>query len=223
MISFSGLLEPQHRCLPLRWLLLAVLVGVILRVYSILPSKRKVKKRSKLTCSLAVFLGSGGHTTEALGLLSRVDFARYTPRTYIVSDGDTLSAQKARSMETNGKYSIIYIPRARNVHQPLWSTPPTILYSLLACVKYFTLTQEGRPEVILLNGPGTCFIICAAVYLNKFLGLPAPRLIYVESFARVRTLSLSGKLLRYLVDQFVVQWPELLKDGAKGQCRGWLV
>lgn len=40
----------------------------------------------------------------------------------------------------------------------------------------------------------------------QFLGLPSPRLIYVESFARIRTLSLTGKLLRPLVDRFVVQW-----------------
>lgn len=38
----------------------------------------------------------------------------------------------------------------------------------------------------------------------KFLGLPAPRMVYVESFARVKTLSVSAKLLRSLVDRQVV-------------------
>ena len=42
---------------------------------------------------------AGGHTTEALALVSALDFERYTPRTYIISDGDTLSAQKARELE----------------------------------------------------------------------------------------------------------------------------
>ena len=42
---------------------------------------------------------AGGHTTEALALVSALDFARYTPRTYIISDGDTLSAEKTREME----------------------------------------------------------------------------------------------------------------------------
>ena len=42
---------------------------------------------------------AGGHTTEALALVSSLDFVRYTPRTYIISDGDTLSAQKARELE----------------------------------------------------------------------------------------------------------------------------
>ena len=69
-------------------------------------------------CRLAVFLGSGdyykarrcehgthtagmlgGHTSEMLTLVSALDFTRYTPRTYIVSEGDTLSAQKAVDLE----------------------------------------------------------------------------------------------------------------------------
>lgn len=41
------------------------------------------------------------------------------------------------------------------------------------------------------------------IYRSQFLGLPAPVVIYVESFARVTSLSLSGKLLRPLVDRRV--------------------
>jgi len=215
---------------------IVVFFAALLRLWFIFPPNRKsgLKTASTSTCSLAVFLGSGGHTTEALTLLSSLDFSRYTPRTYIVSDGDTLSAQKARSLENeagdkNLQYSILYIPRARKVYQPLWTTPPTIFYSLLACIYYMTLPvlwknhRNAYPQVLLLNGPGTCFVLCAAVYLNRFLGLSSPRLIYVESFARVRTLSLSAKLLRPIVDLFIVQWHELLEDGGRGQCRRWLV
>ena len=48
---------------------------------------------------------AGGHTTEALALVSGLDFARYTPRTYIISDGDTLSAQKAHELEERKQVS----------------------------------------------------------------------------------------------------------------------
>lgn len=41
----------------------------------------------------------GGHTSEALSLLSGLDFARYRPRTYVVSHGDILSAKKAVDFE----------------------------------------------------------------------------------------------------------------------------
>lgn len=43
----------------------------------------------------------GGHTSEALTLISALDFDRYSPRTYVISEGDSLSAQKAMSLESN--------------------------------------------------------------------------------------------------------------------------
>lgn len=65
------------------------------------------------------------------------------------------------------------------------------------------------------------------------LGLKHTRIIYVESFARVTSLSLSGKLLRPFVDTFVVQWPgatggDAVLEKKKGEpvratYRGWLV
>ena len=42
----------------------------------------------------------------------------------------------------------------------------------------------------------------------QIIGLPHTKIIYVESFARTNSLSLSGKILRGFVDVFVVQWPE---------------
>jgi beta-1,4-N-acetylglucosaminyltransferase len=44
---------------------------------------------------------------------------------------------------------------------------------------------------------------------------------YVESFARVRSLSLTGKILRFFVDKFIVQWNENVVRGAHFQ--GWLI
>jgi len=43
----------------------------------------------------------GGHTTEILKLVSSLEFTRYSPRIYIVSSGDSLSAEKARVLETS--------------------------------------------------------------------------------------------------------------------------
>lgn len=77
----------------------------------------------------------------------------------------------------------------------------------------------------------------------QILGLSYTRIIYVESFARVSTLSLSGKLVRPFVDTFVVQWPgaagsgatrpqgkegsrpgeRSMRKGVSDICRGWLV
>ena len=57
---------------------------------------------------------------------------------------------------------------------------------------------------------GTCIPICAAVLLFRVLGVePDSKIVFCESFARVQHLSLTGKLLYYVADEFVVQWPQL--------------
>lgn len=48
---------------------------------------------------------TGGHTTEALTLVSALDFSRYAPRIYIVSEGDHLSAEKAAALEAQNSSS----------------------------------------------------------------------------------------------------------------------
>jgi hypothetical protein len=72
----------------------------------------------------------------------------------------------------------------------------------------------------------------------QFFGQRSPEIIYVESFARVTSLSLSGKILKSVVDEFIVQWPaEGYTDGqnaarddavrkaqdAKLKYQGWLI
>jgi beta-1,4-N-acetylglucosaminyltransferase len=47
--------------------------------------------------------------------------------------------------------------------------------------------------------------------------------VYVESFARVKTLSLSGKLLYPFVDRFIVQWPGLKEKWTRAEYLGVLV
>jgi beta-1,4-N-acetylglucosaminyltransferase len=48
-------------------------------------------------------------------------------------------------------------------------------------------------------------------------------MIYVESIARVESLSLSGKLLRPIVDHFVVQWKPLKERYPKAEYYGLLL
>jgi beta-1,4-N-acetylglucosaminyltransferase len=73
---------------------------------------------------------------------------------------------------------------------------------------------------------------------SQIFFLPSPSLIYIESLARTRRLSISAILVRPFVDRFFVQWQGLKdaldgKEGAKGrdrwklravvECEGWLV
>ncbi|KAJ1305867.1 hypothetical protein OPQ81_010590 [Rhizoctonia solani] len=219
------------------FLSLGTYLVVLYRLYSILCTPYVSTPRDnsgRSTRSLAVFLGSGGHTSEALALVSSLDFDRYSPRTYIISEGDSLSAKKAIALENlkkpgNSEHRILTMPRARRVHQSLASTPLTALRSLIWTLRAMTLPailpKKRFADVLLINGPGTCVALVLVAYFNRFWYLESPRIIYVESFARVSSLSLSGKLVRPLADRFLVQWPNLVQAGGLGtpQYRGWLV
>jgi beta-1,4-N-acetylglucosaminyltransferase len=81
------------------------------------------------------------------------------------------------------------------------------------------ITSKKRfADVLLVNGPGTCVALVLVAYFNRvsqaihlsmrlltsscqFWWLDSPRVVYIESFARVSSLSLSGKLVRPLADR----------------------
>jgi beta-1,4-N-acetylglucosaminyltransferase len=77
--------------------------------------------------------------------------------------------------------------------------------------------------MVLCNGPGTCVPIVLISYLLTKLGLRRTRVMYVESVARVTSLSMSGRLVYGIVDCFMVQWPQLLQKYPKAVYKGRLV
>lgn len=153
-------------------------------------------------------LGSGGHTTELLRLMKRLKREIYTPITFVVAETDTTSESKTTlDWKPSKSDSFAVIPRSREVGQAWVSSVWTTLHSLYYCLG---LVYTRRPHLVLCNGPGTCIPICAAVLLFRVLGIYMDsKIIFCESFARVHHLSLTGKLLYYVADEFVVQWPQL--------------
>ena len=173
-----------------------------------------------------VVLGSGGHTAEMLLMLQRaeVGMQRWARRTWVVSSGDGFSAGLAAEFEERlgregakdkigeKRFDVVELPRARKVHQSLLTAPVTSLICLFAALK--TL-RSSPPDIILTNGPGTGVIIVLASLILRFVCLGNSwkmRCVYVESLARCKTLSLSGRLLKPVVDRVLVQWKEL-EDG----------
>ena len=78
-------------------------------------------------------------------------------------------------------------------------------------------SAEAYPDVVITNGPATAvMVILAAIWLKFFGVAPVGKLmiIYVESWARVKTLSLSGRILLSMgvCDEFLVQWESLAKS-----------
>ncbi|KAK6358873.1 UDP-N-acetylglucosamine transferase subunit [Orbilia brochopaga] len=149
------------------------------------------------------------------------------------------AAAGEKGMEGPGAigYRLIEIPRARAVGQSWLTTPLTCLICLSKCMDILrggdvsALPRQMRelwkgmefPDVVVCNGPATAVMLVYAVYIYKFFGMCKTRVIYVESFARVTTLSLSGKLLLPVADRFLVQWPQLADKYQGAEHLGFLV
>ncbi|KAK3766887.1 hypothetical protein RRG08_040410 [Elysia crispata] len=192
------------------WVLLTSLamVGAILffSVLYLLTRRKDLPKRDKSrnAVSLLAVMGSGGHTREMLSLVNALG-GHYSPRYFIIAETDKMSEHKIRQNQTSNS-EIIYIPRSREVKQ---SYLTSILSTMRAVLFSMPVVFRLKPDVILCNGPGTCIPVCFAGLLLRITGLHNTTIVYVESFCRVKSLSLSGKLLYNLIDDFFVQWPEL--------------
>ncbi|CRL06016.1 CLUMA_CG019138, isoform A [Clunio marinus] len=161
-----------------------------------------------------IVLGSGGHTTEMLEIVNKLNFNKYTPRYYVVAENDQNSVDKLLAIEENKKdYKIYMITRSRKVHQSYASSIITTSLSFLNCIP---ILMHARPNLILCNGPGTCVPLCIVAFLFKVFYINNKcKIAFIESFCRVKSLSLSGKILLYLTDIFVVQWPDVSKISRK--------
>lgn len=118
------------------------------------------------------------------------------------------------------KLIIESIPRSRDVGQSYFTS---IFTTLRATAYSFIVVLRHRPDLILVNGPGSCVPICVSGLVLRILGACNGRITFVESLCRVKTLSLSGKLLYWITDDFLVQWPELKEKYPKSQYLGRLV
>lgn len=159
------------------------------------------------------------------------------PRHYLVSTGDVNSTKAISSLESSilenypelcpnkstprperfggldpVDYSVHYIPRARDFGQSYFTS---IFSTLKSGLTAFRLVWSLKPQLILTNGPGTAVPIVLAAYFARLLGrfsthyspALAPRVTFVESIARVSSVSLTGLLLWPFVDDYIVQWP----------------
>lgn len=190
-------------------------------------SKYATVKR-QTSCKTLICIGSGGHTTEMLKLIETLDFVKYSPRCYVMASNDVTSMQKVKNVEQNKRtdrkndldYRIFRIPRSRTVKQSYFTSVFTTLFSILYSIP---LIFQTMPDLILCNGPGTCIPICGLAFLLKTMFICDTRIVFIESFCRTNTFSLTGKILMYFADNFLVQWPSLKKKLRRSEYIGQLM
>lgn len=180
--------------------------------------------------------GSGGHTAEMIQMVEQsISPEKSSHRRWAVGKDDEKSYNKILAFETRllhrsschsldpGTFDIVRFGRARYVHQSWLTTPFTALLSLVDILHILTAPPSCQqfswrrvcPGVVVTNGPGTGFLfLLVAQVLRRMLLIPTGhmRAIYVESWARVKSLSLTGRLIKAfrLADLFIVQQLPLL-------------
>ena len=175
---------------------------------------RRRRKRDSNRIATLVVLGSGGHTAEMLRLITDFDFDRYGPLTLVTAATDTTSRAKAERELPQAALATARwaeIPRAREVGQSFGSSVPSTLKALFACVH---LILTAAPDLVLVNGPGTC------VPVAVLARLAGARVVFVESWCRVESLSLTGRIMYWVAHRFVVHWPELVRRYPRAEYLG---
>lgn len=137
------------------------------------------------TCYIA---SSGGHSEELLRLKN------------VINSYDNILVTEYRDKVTfEGFNKVIYVPQTNRRE---WSFLFKMIYLFGISIK--TIHKE-KPDVLITTGALIAYPFCI---IGKLFG---KRVIYIESFARVNNLSLTGKLLYKKADLFIVQWEELHK------------
>lgn len=192
--------------------ILLLLTFIVFRLYYIVfkfkPNNALLVKRQSSVPTL-ICLGSGGHTKEIIAILQEMNFTNYSPRHYLLAETDITSLSKVETLESDSATDFVVhrITRSRAVKQSNITSIFTTIVSTIECIP---LLLKIKPELILCNGPGTCVPIClVSILLKVFFINSQCRIVFVESFCRVKSLSLSGKILLYFTDLFAVHWEDL--------------
>lgn len=130
---------------------------------------------------------SGGHLEE---------ISRLSP---LAKENDFLFTEKSNFNNVTWCKNISYVSQINR--KEIFFIPK---FLKLFFVSFFILLKE-KPDVIISTGALVTFPISI---IGKFLG---KKIIYIESFARIDSASLTGKLFYKIADVFIVQWEEMLK------------
>ncbi|MGI6329241.1 MAG: PssD/Cps14F family polysaccharide biosynthesis glycosyltransferase [Bacilli bacterium] len=149
-----------------------------------------------------MFISSvGGHLTQLLQvkeIFNKYDYVLVTEKTEIT--------KKIKS-----KYKTEYL--IYGSRQYIFSYIFIFLFNIL---KSFFLFLKYNPDIIVTTGTHTAVPICYFGWLFR------RKVIFIESFAKRTSPTLSGRLIYPIATIFVVQWKGMLKHYPKAKFWGWV-
>lgn len=111
---------------------------------------------------------------------------------------DSFILTEKTQYETNTKGIKAYY--LKQVNRKEISCIPRMIMNIF---KSFKIYLEEKPDLIITTGVLAMLPMCIWMKLNK------KKIIYIESFAKVISPTLSGKFMYKYADQFYVQWPQM--------------
>lgn len=179
-----------------------------------------------------ILFGSGGHSTEMHMLLQNAKLSRMLDHQInrlicVISDDDHLIENKINkefTSENKHKLETVRFRRSRRIGQSSLSAIWTTLLGLISSIK---LILSYKPKLCITNGPAISVTISLAIRFLEIItfGYYRCEIIFIESFCRTKTLSLSGKIIYYmrLANKFYIQWPGLNLPYPRTIYKGFLV
>ena len=148
----------------------------------------------------------GGHLTETLSLV----------KAFPGCDVDviTLDFPNMKDLVLEGIREIHKIKLCFN-YSIKFGLPITMLKSFFVM---FGIFLKRKPHIIFSTGSE---IALPAFLIGKFLF--RSKVVYIECFTRIETLSLTGKIVSHFSDLFLVQWEELAAKYDEALYRGRLI
>ncbi|MFW9877874.1 MAG: PssD/Cps14F family polysaccharide biosynthesis glycosyltransferase [Candidatus Thorarchaeota archaeon] len=83
--------------------------------------------------------------------------------------------------------------------------------NIILSIFYFILI---RPSILITTGAHTAIPLC---YISKLF---RKKIIFIETFAKLKTPTISGKLVYPIADVFLIQWPDLKEVYPKAKYLG---
>lgn len=147
---------------------------------------------------IGLIASSGGHFSELLNL--KTAFGKFD-RFWV-----TFLSSDTKVLLKNEVFYYGYHPTNRNIKN--------FILNLFLAGK---ILLKEKPTVLISTGAGICvpFFILGKIFFIKN--------IYIESMTRIHNLSLTGKLVYFLTDVFIVQWPQLAAIYKKAVYKGQII
>ena len=112
------------------------------------------------------------------------------------------------------RYKIFFITPATHMKRELSNYPVYFVKNpgrnpfkfLIHSIVSLNILIKEKPDVVITTGAGLVVPIC---FLAKFLF--KSKIIFIESFSRISSPSLTGKIVYRISDLFIVQWKQIRK------------